>query len=666
MSSEKLQLIITELEQANNELKQKYKSKKAQLEKTNKDYEDLSREYSRSKQSWQHREYELAHSVKEKLNVSKGMEQLLNQKHQEAYRELIQMNQEILSQQLTSLTNLPNQITSLTQTNKKHECLKEEIMKSFKIATEQTIKELEESRLLELSNQKAQYEYWLTQKEEKLEEMSRSFNSYRVKKANQLKRCELEIIKLFQYVDSLETILRKAENGEYYTQRIHTATATNTATNTRTSTGGGGGGGGGVLGGAGGTTLIIPKGAIPTRPTIERKGELDLSRKILRRFQESQKKDAKAQSEAIEALLGHCGMKSEDYANPNSRLRQGQGTGGGGGGGNGPHMKDLSDQELEEHIRGLITSPSMGRDLIVTAAAAASAVSSHLNGPHVLKSSTEKRHSLFNPIPTLPPPSNQGPRGKQMNKTNTATAAAAAAAGGGGTGGTGTPGGITAQGTPARTIQALNQNRMSNDLKNISSEEEEENFLFDDQEGLSNYQFPSHTDPSSGQIASSIYETDNAMIYSPSNTTRLVQGQGQGHQGMLTYPGAGAGAATSSPSASASPSHRQPYQKTSSLRAEEMEELFVLRDENLILKEKLNQFEQFEREKILETVEGNETIEYIKQLERESAVLRENIQTVAAQLQRSKVSSPLSSVTSHLLCITSFSSPLSVLLSQRL
>jgi hypothetical protein len=409
-----------------------------------------------------------------------------------------------------------------------------------------------------------------------------------------MKKCELEIIKLFQYVESLENILRKAENGEFYTQRIHTATAPPPPAAVGTGTGG-------VIGGAGGTTLIIPKGMIPTRPTIERKGELDLSRKILRKFHESQKKDAKAQSEAIEALLGHCGMKGEDYANANPQQRQRQ------EGQNHPQTtKDLTDQELEEHIRGLITSPSMGRDLIATAA------SSQLNAPQVMKSSTEKRHSLFNPVPTLPPPSNQGPRSRQNNKYVTTSASSSAP--------TTAVVNAAAQGTPARTIQALNN------LKNIPSEEEE-NFLFDDQEGLSNYQFPSHTDPNSGQIASSIYETDNAMIYSPSNTTR--QGQGQQQSSMLTYPGAGN-------IVSSSPSHHK------TLKSEEIEELFLLRDENLTLKEKLNQFEQLEREKILETVEGNETIEYIKQLERESQVLRENIQTASAQLQRSKVSPPTS------------------------
>lgn len=580
MSTEKLQLVITELEQENNELKQKYKAKKAQLEKTNKDYEDLSREYSRSKQSWQHKEYELQLHVKEKLGVTKGMEQILAQKYQESYRELIQSNQEMLSQQITSLTNLPNQMTSLTQTNKKNELLKEEVMKSYKMAAEKTISELEESRLLELSNQKQQFEYWLQQKEEKLIQLTTQFNNYRVKKSNQLKKCELEIIKLFQYVESLETILRKAENGEFYTQRIHTATAPGATTANGVS---------GTIGGAGGTTLILPKGAIPKRPAIERKGELDLSRKILRKFHESQKKDAKAQSDAIEALLGHCGMKGEDYANMNPQNKQQGSTN---------NTKDLTDQELEAHIRGLITSPSMGRDLIVTAA------SSQLNAPQVAKSSTEKRHSLFNPIPTLPAPSNQGPRSKQMNKYTGATSAVPAA-----------------QGTPARTIQALNN------LRNIPSEEEE-NFFFEDQEGLSNYQFPSHTDPSSGQIASSIYETDNAMIYSPSNTTR---------QGQLTYPGAGN-------IASSSPSHHKAF------KSEEIEELFLLRDENMILKEKLNQIERLEREKILETVEGNETIEYIKQLERESQVLRENFQTASAQLQRSKVFIPYPCHSSLSLC----------------
>lgn len=553
MSKEKLQLIITELEQQNNELKQKYKSKKVELEKTNKELQELASEYSRSKQSWQHKEYELQLHVKEKVSTTKGMEQVLNSKHQEAYRELIQRNQEILSQQIAYLTNLPNQMASVTQTTKKNEMFKDEVIKSFKVASERTIQELEQSRQLELSNQKQQYEYWLKKKDETLVQMTNGFNNYRQKKSNQLRKCELEIIKLFQYVDSLETILRKAENGEYYTQRIHTSAQEQRKSGTTSGI---------VIGGAG-TTLIIPKGTIPTRPTIERKGELDLSRKILRKFQENQKKDAKAQSDAVEALLGHCGMTGDDYANSSNQ-----------------NAGELSDQELEKHIKGLITSPSMGRDLIVTA-------SSQSNGPQV-KSSTEKRHSLFNPVPTIPPPSNQGPRSKQLKPT--------------------------AQGTPARTIQALNQ--ISNNLKNNSAPED--NFFVDDNDEIRNYLFPSHTDPNAGRILSSMYEADDAMVYSPTSTKQMSRDQ------MLTYPGA-----SNVPPQSSSPN------KT--WRAEEIEELYILREENAVLKAKLDQFEQLEREKILETVEGNETIEYIKQLEQESQALRDNIQSTSAQLQRSKV-----------------------------
>ena len=133
--------MITELEQERNELKQKYKSKKAALEKVSKELEELTIEFSRSKQSWQHREYELQQYVREKLGTTKGMEQMLNIKHQEAYQELVTKNQELVNQQVTYLSNLPKNIISATQLTKRNEITKEEAIKPLKEAYEKTIKE---------------------------------------------------------------------------------------------------------------------------------------------------------------------------------------------------------------------------------------------------------------------------------------------------------------------------------------------------------------------------------------------------------------------------------------------------------------------------------------------------------------------------------------------
>jgi hypothetical protein len=521
-------------------------------------------------------------NLKEQVSSTKGMEHVLNSRHHEAYQELVQKNQEILSQQLNSfggmLTQQQQQGTNIPTlgTTSMTEKIKKEILQSFQLATEKMMQEMEQSRQFELVNQKQQYEYWLENKTQKLQQMTNNFNLYSQKKTKQLRKCELEIIKLFDYVTSLENILRKAENGEYYIQKMHTMTRD---------------GIGGEITGDGGTTLIIPKGIIPTRPTIERKGELELSRKILRKFQDLQKKDAKAQSDAVEALLGHCGMKEDDYAQQNPTL-------------------DLNDHELQQHIRGLITSPSMGRDLIINAA------TTQQTTPQVPKSSTEKRHSLFNPIPTLPPPSTQGPRSKQLNQNRAGQAGAAAVAI------------ATAQGTPARTIQALN--KISNNIRNIPSEGED-NFLLDDQDGLRNYQFPLQTD--SSRVSSSIYETDNAMIYSPTSTSKPLSREQQ-HIVHSTYPGPSPmKQGNQSPIASQRPNSSTVRR----MATVDIEELSMLREENLILKEKLSQFEQLEKEQILETVEGNETIEYIKQLEQESQALRDNVHATSAQLQRSKV-----------------------------
>lgn len=77
------------------------------------------------------------------------------------------------------------------------------------------LKKLEESRVEEISNIRGQYERWLADKDALLERFMNDFNKYRQKKSNQLKMCENEIIRIFDYTERIDAILDAVERGEY-------------------------------------------------------------------------------------------------------------------------------------------------------------------------------------------------------------------------------------------------------------------------------------------------------------------------------------------------------------------------------------------------------------------------------------------------------------------
>jgi hypothetical protein len=167
----------------------------------------------------------------------------------------------------------------------------------------------------QMESLKQQYEHWLSQKDKILENYVQKFNEYRQKKRDQLTKCELEVVRLYDHVERVESILVGFEKGEYpvvQKQGYHGRPTTgvilsldlapgtlpnligsNSATAKPISSG--------FLGYTKAGSIAIPKGIRPTNPLLpDRKGEMTLAKKIVMKYRDQEEAYSKEKTKSMQ------------------------------------------------------------------------------------------------------------------------------------------------------------------------------------------------------------------------------------------------------------------------------------------------------------------------------------------------------------------------------
>jgi hypothetical protein len=188
---------------------------------------------------------------------------------------------------------------------------------------------------------RAQYEHWVTEKDRVLESFVEKFNAYRTKKAEQLRLCEKEIVRLHEYTEQIEQILDGVEKGKYQVQqkqglhgRSTTGLMASQAALGHVGMLGGGGAGGANNGGEGAFGgVVLPKGLKPTNPLLlPDDNDLELTKRIVGRHKERMKKLEKVKEEAFHKSLHQASSQSQSVTEV--------------------------DPVLQKQIRDLLVSPS--------------------------------------------------------------------------------------------------------------------------------------------------------------------------------------------------------------------------------------------------------------------------------------------------------------------
>jgi len=327
--NQKMKKIISELQDANSQLQAKLKDRKVLMDEQGRQIQEMTNELTRLQTSIRHKEYEYKQLADEKERALSHLESNMKDAHSKELDELVSNNRSLQQTHQTTLQNAPESFKVYGALIKKAQESKASFEGPLRQEFEKHLLSLEKTRVTELSNIKTQYEYWLQQKDKALEEFVAKFNSFREKKAEQLRMCENEIVRLFAYTEKIENILDGVEKGKYRVQQRqgqHGKTTTGVAhVLGRTSTPGAGTSSSLVGGGDPEEVemgaVVLPKGVRPINPLTDDAANLELTKRIVGSHKQRQIKLEKMKEEAFHRSL-QAAARSETIGTVDPVLQQ--------------------------------------------------------------------------------------------------------------------------------------------------------------------------------------------------------------------------------------------------------------------------------------------------------------------------------------------------------
>jgi hypothetical protein len=303
----RMKKVIAELQEANRVQQQKLKEVKLQMEEQGRQLQDVSNELTKANTTIRHKDYEYKCLNEEKDRLLAEQFEQLREKHCNEIQQIIQNNKELSEQQATTMKNAPESFKIYSALIKKQSEAKEQFEIPLRNEFEQHLKVLETNRFEQMKVMKIQYEHWLTQKDNALEEFVNRFNAHRTKKAEQLRMCEKEIVRLYTYTEKLEEILDGVEKGQFRVQQKQGKsgkTTTGLLGSMNNKTGHGATAAGETIEEMGG--VVLPKGLRPVNPLKLGDVDLHLTKKIVEKHKHREEKLEKIKEEAFQRSLVHA------------------------------------------------------------------------------------------------------------------------------------------------------------------------------------------------------------------------------------------------------------------------------------------------------------------------------------------------------------------------
>jgi len=305
INPDKMRRIVAELQESNLKLGNRSKEQKAILDEQGRTIQEQATELVKYQTQLKHRDWEYQELFQEKERDLKAQESKLREKFNNDTAKVIENSKEVLQHQQSVIASVPETFRSYSTLLKKTDAAREKFDGPIRKEFEAHVRLLEDKRMVELSNIKRQYEHWLKEKDRTLVEFVEKFNKYRVKRSENLRQCEKEIVSLYEYTEQIEIILDGVEKGKYLVQQKqgktgHSTTGSRMGSRPGTSYEAEEEGAGGV---------VLPKGLRPTNPlVIPSNTDLELTKRIVGKHKERQLKLEKVKEEAFHKSLHHASL----------------------------------------------------------------------------------------------------------------------------------------------------------------------------------------------------------------------------------------------------------------------------------------------------------------------------------------------------------------------
>ena len=180
--------------------------------------------------------------------------------HRHELDQLISHHETAMKKQSIIFQNAPSVFKSQTQIIKMKQNEKDEYEEPLRKEFSDEMSRKDAYQRGEVLILKKQYEHFLKEKDKALEEICEKFSLHQMKKKEQLRMCEEEIIKLFEFAEKMDIIMNNIESGSYKVEQKQGKFG-------RTANGHFNTGGDGVgVGGSGGTG--VRRGSVPDSSAI--------------------------------------------------------------------------------------------------------------------------------------------------------------------------------------------------------------------------------------------------------------------------------------------------------------------------------------------------------------------------------------------------------------
>ena len=149
-----------------------------------------------------------------KMNSEDGVRQLNNERESEVKR-MIEKSNALLEEKVSIIVNLPQNIQSKTNENTKIQ----EVKRASRLEVEKELKgqldniRIEHSKLLQAARE--EYEFYLKNKNDEIENFLGQFKKYREKKKQTMVEVQSEMLEMFDIMQKQQRIIERVESGAY-------------------------------------------------------------------------------------------------------------------------------------------------------------------------------------------------------------------------------------------------------------------------------------------------------------------------------------------------------------------------------------------------------------------------------------------------------------------
>jgi hypothetical protein len=207
--------LLRESEVGFSEMKSQLKALKKEKDVLGKQFESQGAQLVKAQTMLKTMETTLQRAVEDKSVSLEEQGQQIRKHYSAMLKSVKETNEEIVANQLALINAVPENLKHFMEDRRKEEAHRELDTAPLKAYYEREIAVMRRNASDVLENFKVQYQHFLDVKDDQIRSFVAQFNDYREKKARQVRKVEVELVQLYKHTQELEGVLRDVASGSF-------------------------------------------------------------------------------------------------------------------------------------------------------------------------------------------------------------------------------------------------------------------------------------------------------------------------------------------------------------------------------------------------------------------------------------------------------------------